>query len=144
MSTGTDELGRSEADGLGRRDADERGRHDAEEGGRDADGRPDASRAEREAAQLAQVVTRRAIKRLDILEWVILFAGVGLAMLGGAVVAWIFAGMADWDFRTTWIGASIVLFVVPGAVAVIKIRREEREDALRLAETRNEEEGDDG
>lgn len=121
MSTGTDERDHSETDGSRR-----------------------TSAADREAARVAQVVTRRAIKRLDILEWVILFAGVGLAMLGGAVVAWIFAGMAGWDFRTTWIGASIVLFVVPGAVAVIKIRREERRDALRQAETLNEEEEDDG
>lgn len=137
MSTGTDERDHSGTDEQDHSETDERGHSQTEGSGR-------TSAAEREAAQLAQVVTRRAIKRLDILEWVILFAGVGLAMLGGAVVAWIFAGMAGWDLRTTWIGASIVLFVVPGAVAVIKIRREEREDALRLAETRNEEEEDDG
>lgn len=143
MSTGTDELGRSGTDGCDREAAD--GDRDAEEGDRDVDGRPDASRAEREAAQMAQVVTRRAIKRLDILEWVILIAGVGLALLGGAVVAWMFAGIAGVDFRTTWIVASIVLFVVPGSIAVIKIKREERRDALRQAATRNdEEEGDDG
>lgn len=137
MSTGTDERGGSETDEQARTETAGSGHSEADERGR-------TSAAEREAARMAQVVTRRAIKRLDILEWVILFAGVGLAMFGGAVVAWIFAGMAGWDFRTTWIGASIVLFVVPGGIAVIKIRREEREAALRQAETRNEEEGDDG
>lgn len=129
MSTGTDERGHSETD---------------EQSHSKTDGSGRTSAAEREAARVAQVVTRRAIKRLDILEWVILLAGVGLAMLGGAVVAWIFAGMAGWDFRTMWIGASIVLFVVPGGIAVIKIRQEERRDALRQAETRNDEEEDDG
>ncbi|MDX1646345.1 MAG: hypothetical protein R3304_04295 [Longimicrobiales bacterium] len=102
-----------------------------------------SSASDREVAELAQVVTRRAIRRLDILEWVILVAGAGLALLGGAIVAWLLRGMAGWDFRVTWVVASVLLFVVPGTIAVIRIKREEREHARRMAETRVEE-GDDG
>lgn len=95
-----------------------------------------ASRADREAAALARIVAQRAIRRLDMLEWVIFLAGAGLATLGGALAAWLLAGIVGWDFRSTWIGASIVLFVVPGTIAVVKIKREERGDALRMARTR--------
>jgi uncharacterized membrane protein len=104
-------------------------------------GRREASRAEREAAQRARTVTRRAIRRLDLLEWVIFGVGAMLAVLGGALVALVMPAMDGWDFRSTWIGASFFLFVVSGAIAVLKIKREERADALRAAGQR---EGDDG
>lgn len=108
-----------------------------------------ADRGEREAAELARVVARRAIRRLDILEWVIFVAGAGLATLGGALAAWLLSEIAGWEFRSTWIVASVLLFAVPGTIAIIKIRREEREDALRTAAARerlmgDEPEGDDG
>jgi len=104
--------------------------------GTDERDRRKTSRAEREAAEMARVVARRAIRRLDILEWVIFFAGAALATLGGALAAWLLSAVAGWDFRTTWIVASLVLFVVPGTIAVIQIRREERADAVRAAEAR--------
>jgi uncharacterized membrane protein len=111
-----------------------------------ADGDPgrtrrEPSRAEREAADRAQKVTRRAIRRLDLLEWVIFGVGAVLAALGGALVAVFMSAMRNWDFRSTWIGASLFLFVVSGAIAVLRIKREERADALRAAGQR---EGDDG
>jgi uncharacterized membrane protein len=104
-------------------------------------GEPDESPAEREAARQARAVTQRAIRRLDVLEWLIFGFGAVLAALGGALVAWLLAGMASWDFRSTWIGASLLLFVVPGAIAVVKIRKEERADALRNAERREDDDG---
>jgi uncharacterized membrane protein len=100
-----------------------------------------ATPAEREAARQARTVTQRAIRRLDILEWVIFGAGAAMAALGGALVAWLLSSIAGWAFRPTWIGASLLLFVVPGTIAVLKIRRDERADALRAAERREEDHG---
>jgi len=105
--------------------------------------RKTATRAEQEAARRAHEVTRRAIRRLDILEWVIFAAGAGLATAGGALVAWMASGLWGWGFRSVWIGASLLLFVVPGGIAVAKIKREERAAARRLAELL-EGEGNDG
>ncbi len=96
------------------------------------------SETEREAAEMARVVARRAIRRLDVLEWVIFLGGALLATVAGGLVAWLMVGIAGWDFRTTWMGASILLFVVPGLAAIIMIKRDEQRDALR-AETRQQE-----
>lgn len=100
----------------------------------------DALPVDDEAARRAHEVTRRAIRRLDILEWVIVLTGAGLAAGAGWVMAWMAAGMAGWDFRSTWIGASLFLFVVGGAATIIQIRRDERADAHR-AEERREDDG---
>ncbi len=103
--------------------------------------REDAQLAEREDAQLAQVVARRAIRRLDMLEWVIFAVGAGLAAAGGAVIAWMLSGLAGWDFRSTWIGASLLLFVVPGVLSIMQIRRDERTDTRG---TQDKQESEDG
>ena len=91
------------------------------------------SRSDREAAQATREVAQRAIRRLDMLEWVMVLGGAVLAMLGGAVFAWLLAGMAGLTFRTTWIVASLVLFVLPGTIAIIMIRRDERAGAERAS-----------
>jgi len=96
---------------------------------------------DREAAEAALVVTQRAIRRLDMLEWVLFAVGAGLAMLGGAVLAWIATGLVGWDFRSTWIGASLVLFIVAGTVAVVRIRKDARDDDERLAAIRERDHG---
>ncbi|NIR79570.1 MAG: DUF2269 family protein, partial [Gemmatimonadetes bacterium] len=54
------------------------------------------------------------------------------------LAAWLLSAVAGWEFGTTWIVASLLLFVVPGTIAVIQIKREERADALRAAEARDE------
>ncbi len=100
--------------------------------GRPTDNREEAlSRADREAAQVAHEVAQRAIRRLDILEGVMIGGGAVLALLGGAAVAWILVGVGGLPFRGTWIVVSLVLFVVPGAIAIVKIRRDERADRSR-------------
>jgi uncharacterized membrane protein len=97
------------------------------------------SEQDRAAAQAAHEVASRAIRRLDLLEGVMIAGGVVLALLGGAVMAWILAGMAGLAFRPTWMVASLLLFVVPGAITIIKIRRDERADNVaRQRNTKNE------
>jgi hypothetical protein len=98
-------------------------------------------RRDREAAERAHVVTRRAIQRLDLLELFIISAGVGLSMAGGVVVAWALNGITPWDFRSTWIGASLFLFVLSGSLAIAKIRKDARADAELIAAKRNEDDG---
>ena len=56
---------------------------------------------------------KRAIRRLDILEWVILGAAAIVALLGGWLVAWLVRGLGI-PFRLTWTIASVLLFAVPG------------------------------
>jgi uncharacterized membrane protein len=99
------------------------------------------TRPHHEDARQVSEVARRAIRRLDMLEYVIFGAGAALALLGGAVVAWLVAGVGLWDFRSAWIGASLVLFVVPGAITVIRIRTEERAEARRHATNPEDDDG---
>ena len=55
----------------------------------------------------------RAIRRLNILEWVMLAGAAVMALLGGWVIAWLVRGLGL-PFRTTWTLASVLLFAVPG------------------------------
>ena len=104
--------------GSGRRSRDQQARRDRAEQERD-----------RIEAQAAHEVASRAIRRLDILEGVMIAGGAVLALVGGGVIALLLAGVAGLGFRTTWIVASLLLFVVPGGIAIIKIRREARAEA---------------
>ena len=99
------------------------------------------SPADREAAERARVVAQRAIHRLTLLESVIFGVGGLLAIGGGAVVAWVLEGMGGLPFRQTWMISSFLLFVIAGGWAIIKIRNDERADALRA---RAKPEQDDG
>ncbi len=101
-----------------------------------------AGRADREAAKAAQEVAQRAIRRLDVFEGVLIAGGAVLALGCGALVAWFLGGIAGWPFRPVWIVASLVLFVVPGLIAIARIRREERVDRLRAARRRQEGDGE--
>ena len=78
-------------------------------------------------AEIAHEVAARAIRRLDVLAWVILASAVALATAAGAAVAWLIEPMVGLGFRPTWTVASFLLFVVPGVIALIRMRREERE-----------------
>jgi len=88
------------------------------------------SQAERETASLVREVARRAIRRLDILEWVIFAGAFVIAILGGAAVAWLIVQSNELNFRTTWIVTSLLLFVIPGAIAITQMRRAKRASAL--------------
>lgn len=69
----------------------------------------------------------RAIRRLGILEWVILGAAALFALVGGWVIALL---LEDWGlpFRLTWTIASTLLFGVPG----VKVLLAERADPATL------------
>ncbi|MDH3206214.1 MAG: hypothetical protein OEO79_06355 [Gemmatimonadota bacterium] len=84
---------------------------------------------EKEDARVTSEVARRAIRRLDFLEWVILAAAVGLALGGGALVAWILAGSSSGNFRMVWMITSALLFIVPGAIVFARNKRDERREA---------------
>jgi uncharacterized membrane protein len=99
------------------------------------------SREDQELARLTQEVAQRAIRRLDVLEWFILAAGVLLAVAAGALVAWMLAGPTGLGFRSLWIAASLALFVVPGGVAIMRIRRADREAATRAGTLKQDDDG---
>jgi len=66
--------------------------------------------------ELNREVVRRVMRRLNLLESLILGAAAILALLGGALVAWLLSATLGLGFRISWIVASLLLFVVPGAV----------------------------
>ena len=88
-------------------------------------------RAERKKeARLAQDAMQRALWRLNVLEYLILFGATLLALAGGALVAWILTTAAGFPFRTTWVVASLLLFIVPGGTVYLReLRRERPSDA---------------
>jgi hypothetical protein len=81
---------------------------------------------EKEAARVTSEVARRAIRRLDVLEWVILAAAVGLAVGGGALLAWLLTGSSRENFRLIWMITSVLLFVVPGGIVLLRTKTEAR------------------
>ncbi len=79
---------------------------------------------DQEDVRVTQEVTARAIRRLNVLEWVIL-GGAGLiAVLGGALVSWLIASQLKVSFRSTWIVVSILLLAVPGLVVILRAGRD--------------------
>ena len=73
-----------------------------------------------EQARLTREVTARAIRRLSIIEAMIMVGMVAFTLLGGAIGAFLLQMSFGWAFRPTWIGTSVALFV--GAVLIVRIR----------------------
>ena len=65
-----------------------------------------------------------AIRRLNVLEYVILGVAMALALLAGLLTAWMVENLTSIPFRLTWALASLLFFVVPGWVA---FRREQHQ-----------------
>ena len=64
-----------------------------------------------------------AVRRLNVMEFVLLgMAGV-LALLGGALAAFALQGALGFPFRTAWAVSSLLFFVVPGVVVLMRERR---------------------
>ncbi len=86
-----------------------------------------SKRARTAEARLTQEIASRAIRRLDILEWVILAVAVVLSLVGGALVAGLLSASVGLAFRPTLVVASLLMFGVPGVIALKRRRRDERE-----------------
>jgi membrane protein implicated in regulation of membrane protease activity len=58
----------------------------------------------------------RAIRRLNILEYIIIAAAFVLALGGGGLAAYILSSGTALPFRLTWAAISLLLFIVPGLI----------------------------
>jgi hypothetical protein len=96
---------------------------------------------EREASKVTREVARRAIRRLDVLEWLILATTAALAVGGGGLVALLVVGGSGAGFRGTWIVTSLLLLIVPGAVVLARHRKDERDRDARVSGPGADEDG---
>lgn len=81
-------------------------------------------RREKEQAEATRAAMRWTVRRLDILEFLILFLAILLALAGGALVAWFASAVVSFPFRLTWALSSLLLFIVPGGgVYLRELRR---------------------
>jgi uncharacterized membrane protein len=78
-----------------------------------------------EAARIAREVTSRALRRLDVLEWVMLLGAAALSAAAGALVGVLAAHMLGFSFRVTWVVSSLLIFGVPGWFAMRRAKRED-------------------
>lgn len=58
---------------------------------------------------------RRIVRQVARITWGLRAAAVALAVLAGALIAWLFTG-AGWPFLRTWAIISVLLLAVPAAV----------------------------
>ncbi len=65
-----------------------------------------------------------AIRRLNVLEYIILGLAMVLALAAGALTAWILKSVTGASFRVSWMIASVLFFAVPGTVALLRERRQ--------------------
>lgn len=77
-----------------------------------------------------------AIRRLNVLEYVILGVAMALALLAGALAAWMVESLTGAHFRVMWVVSSLLFFVVPGAV-VLRRERETKGGGERGVEQEN-------
>ena len=64
-----------------------------------------------------------AIRRLNVLEYVILGFAMVLALFAGALTAWMVENLTGAPFRLSWALSSLLFFVVPGLVVFRRERR---------------------
>lgn len=65
---------------------------------------------------------KRILRRLALLTWGVWAAAAGLALAGGALIAWLFQ-IAGLPFLRTWLIVSVILLAVPAAIHLI-VKRE--------------------
>ena len=78
-------------------------------------------------ARAARAVMNRAIRRLNVLESLILGAAGLAAIAGGWLAALLSRSAFGFPFRITWLASSVLLFVIPGALAWTMERRGRRQ-----------------
>ena len=89
---------------------------------------PERSKVAPEDVEAARRFVSRAIRRLNVLETVIMGAAVIIALLGGWLGALLAHNALGLPLRTTWMVLSVLLFVVPAALAWTMDRRKRREE----------------
>ncbi|MDE2982723.1 MAG: hypothetical protein OXU74_16150 [Gemmatimonadota bacterium] len=77
-----------------------------------------------EDMRVVRQVMSRAIRRLNLLEAILLGAAAVAAVAGGWLAAYLGRGAFGWPFGTTWLAAAILLFGVPGVLAWTMDRRQ--------------------
>ncbi len=77
----------------------------------------------------------RAVRRLGVIELLLLLLAALAALLAGALTGWILNQALAWSFRWSWSVSSMVYFVVPGGIAWWKSRHEARQGRARTSET---------
>lgn len=80
----------------------------------------DGERSREEQDEDLQEFMDRAIRRLNLLEYVFLGVALVLALLGGALVAWLVSLTVGLSFRWVWVGVSLLLFLVPGILVYLR------------------------
>lgn len=89
---------------------------------------PERSKVAPEDVEAARRFVARAIRRLNMLETVIMGAAVIIALVGGWLGALLAHNALGLPLRTTWMVLSVLLFVVPAALAWTMDRRKRREE----------------
>ncbi|MFH1765294.1 MAG: hypothetical protein ABIF09_13985 [Gemmatimonadota bacterium] len=77
----------------------------------------DPRRKEAEAGREALIWV---LRRLDVLEYLILFLALAMALLGGALVAWVLSSALGLSFRWSWAAGSLLLFILPGGFVYLR------------------------
>jgi len=80
---------------------------------------PDRAEMERKAREGREAVAW-VLRRLDVLEFLILFLAAILALIGGALAAWVLGSALDLPFRPVWGIASVLLFILPGGFVYLR------------------------
>jgi uncharacterized membrane protein len=58
---------------------------------------------------------RRIVRKISLISWGLALGAVVMAVLGGALLAWVFIG-AGFPFLRTWLIVSVLLLAIPLAV----------------------------
>ena len=80
-------------------------------------------RAGADDARAAREVMNRAIRRLNVLEWLLLGAAAIASLAGGWLAALLGRSALGLPFRATWMAASLLFFLIPGGIAWAAERR---------------------
>jgi uncharacterized membrane protein len=100
------------------------------------------------ASKEAHTETRRmmetAVRRLNVLEYLILTMVMALALAAGALTAWILRSEMGASFRISWIVASLLFFAVPGFLVLRRERRSEVSHDTEGSEYGSATKSDDG
>lgn len=107
---------------------------------------PGPSGSQPESADVREIRANlnRAVRRLNVLELILLGAAVFAALGGGWLAALLGAKAFGMPFRATWITASFAFFIIPAAIALGLERSKRRAAARARGGTGDHKHGKDG